>query len=124
NPQNNQSYLSIIHPDFKIGQEKDLKVTSTIEIDGKSYFELESDYLRPLTVIVLNGQVNEKMIKCKVVGYRRGRPKLKNIQSSNKWNIGEIIPFKILEFSQFLDKGGNFNNSVILEVPDSTEKID
>ena len=50
NPNDNRTYLSIIHPDFKTGAEIELKIISTIEIEGNTYFELESDYQRPLTV--------------------------------------------------------------------------
>ena len=78
NPNHNKTYLSIIHPDFKIGQEKDLKIIGSFEIEEKTYFELESDYEKPLTVKALNWQDNLQKIKCKVVGYKKGRPRLKN----------------------------------------------
>lgn len=125
NPNHNRTYLSIIHPDFKIGKEIDLKIISTIEIEGNTYFELESDYQKPLTVRALNWQEALDKVKCKVVGYKRGRPRLKNIQTSNsEWNIGDEIPFKIKEFSQFIDKSGNNIDCVVLEIPNSNDTID
>ena len=125
NPNNNRTYLSIIHPDFKIGTEIELKIISAIEIEGNTYFELESDYQRPLTVRALNWQEELDKVKCKVVGYKRGRPRLKNIQTSNsEWNIGDVIPFKIKEFSQFIDKSNNNIDCIVLEIPNSSDTID
>lgn len=125
NPSHNQTYLSIIHPDFRIGQERDLKIINSFDIDGKTYFELESDFEKPLTVIAFNWQENLNKIKCKVVGYKRGRPILKNMQTSNSvWNIGDIIPFEIKEFSQFTDKSGENIDSVVLEIPNSSETME
>lgn len=124
NPNHNKTYLSIIHPDFKIGQERNLKIINSFEIEGKTYFELESDYEKPLTVRALNWQDNLDKVKCKVVGYKRGRPKLKNIQTSNsEWNIGDVIPFGIKEFSQFTDNSDNIIDCVVLEIPNSSETI-
>ncbi|WP_323788759.1 RNA-binding domain-containing protein [Psychroserpens sp.] len=125
NTTHNKTYLSIIHPDFKIGQERDLKIIGSFEIDEKTYFELESDYEKPLTVRALNWQNNLQKVKCKVVGYKRGRPRLKNIETGNsEWNIGDIIPFTIKEFSQFTDKSDDIIDCVVLEIPNSTETID
>lgn len=121
----NKTFLSIIHPEFKIGEKKELKIINTIDIEGTNYFELESDYIRPLTVIVLPGQENLKTIECEIVSYRSGRPRLKNIQTRiSKWEIGEIYPFKVNGFSQFRDKSNEIIDSVIIEIPDSNEKIE
>ncbi|GHC60992.1 RNA-binding domain-containing protein [Ulvibacter litoralis] len=125
NPNQNKTYLSIIHPDFKIGHERELNIIGSFEIDEKTYFELESDYEKPLTVRALNWQDNLQKVKCKVVGYKRGRPRLKNIETGNsEWNIGDIIPFTIKEFSQFTDKSDNIIDCVVLEIPNSNETID
>lgn len=125
NPNHNKTYLSIIHPDFEIGHERELNIIGSFEIDEKTYFELESDYKKPLTVRASNWQENLKKIKCKIVGYKRGRPRLKNIQTKNsEWNIGDIIPFKIKQFSQFTDKSDRAIDCVILEIPNSNETID
>lgn len=125
NPNHNRTYLSIIHPDFKLGQERDLKILNTLEIEGNTYFELESDYHIPLTVRALNWQEKFKKIKCKVVGYKRGRPRLRNIETRNSiWNIDDIISFKIKDYSKFKDKSENLIDSVVLEIPNSSEKIE
>lgn len=125
NPNHNRTYLSIIHPNFKLGQERDLRILNTLEVEGKTYFELETDYNTPLTVRALNSQENLKNIKCKVVGYKRGRPRLRNIQTSNsEWNVGDIIPFKIKNYGQFKDKSENLIDCVVLEIPDSSETIE
>lgn len=125
NPNHNKTYLSLIHPDFKIGQEIVLKIINTIEIEGSTYFELESDYIKPLTVRALTWQENFGKIKCEVVGYRSGRPRLKNIETrSSEWNIGEIYPFKIIEFNQFNDRSGEPIDAIILEIPNSNERIE
>lgn len=125
NSNHNRTYLSIIHPDFKLGQERDLRILNTLEIEGNTYFELESDYYTPLTVRALSWQGEFKKIKCKVVGYKRGRPRLKNIETGNSiWNIGEVIPFKIKGYSQFKDKSANIIDSVILQIPNSSEEIE
>ena len=124
NPNDNRTYLSIIHPDFKTGAEIELKIISTIEIEGNTYFELESDYQRPLTVRASNWQEKLDKVKCKVVGYRGGRPRLKNIDTSNsEWNIGDIITFKVKEFSQFIDKNSNNIDCIVLEIPNSNDTI-
>jgi hypothetical protein len=124
NPNDNRTYLSIIHPDFKIGAEIELKIISTIEIEGNTYFELESDYQRPLTVRASNWQEKLDKVKCKVVGYRGGRPRLKNIETSNsEWNIDDIITFKVKEFSQFIDKNSNNIDCIVLEIPNSNDTI-
>ena len=124
NPNDNRTYLSIIHPDFKIGAEIELKIISTIEIEGNTYFELESDYQKPLTVRASNWQEKLDKVKCKVVGYRGGRPRLKNIETSNsEWNIDDIITFKVKEFSQFIDKNSNNIDCIVLEIPNSNDTI-
>ncbi len=124
NPNHNKTYLSIIHPDFKIGQERELNIIGSFEIDEKTYFELESDFKKPLTVRAFNWQKTLRKVKCKVVGYGRGRPRLKNIETGNsEWHIGEIIPFSIKEFSQFKDRKDNKIDCVILEIPKSSETI-
>lgn len=125
NTNHNRTYFSIIHPDFKIGQEKDLKIINTLEIEGKTYFELESDFQNTLTVKAFSWQDNLEKIKCKVVGYKRGRPKLRNIEViKSKWNIGDIIPFKINGFSQFKDKSENLIDCVVIEIPNINEEIE
>ena len=91
NQYDNRTYLYIIHPDFKIGTEIELKIISTIEIEGNTYFELESDYQRPITVRASNWQEDLDKVKCKVVGYRRGRPRLKNIEKYHMLCYSENI---------------------------------
>ncbi len=125
NPIDKRTYLSIIHPDFKLGQERELKIINKIDIEEKTYFELESDFILPLTVRAYNWQKKLSRVKCKVVGYKRGRPKLKNIHTANsKWNIGEEISLKIIKFSQIKDRNDNILDCVILEIPNTNEKIE
>lgn len=122
NTKHNKTYLSITHPDFRLGQEKVLTILNILEIEGKTYFETESDFFVPLKVSALKCQKNFSTVKCKVVGYKRGRPILKNIDTSNsKWNIGDVKPFKIKGFGQFYDKNKNTISSIKLDVGNPDE---
>jgi exosome complex RNA-binding protein Csl4 len=123
NLNDNKTYLSIIHPNFEIGQELELKIVKILEIEGEKFYELESNYQKPLTVKVFDWQKNHEFVKCKVVGYKRGRPRLKNIETiNNQWKIGEVKPFKILEFSKIINNSKNEINIVVIQIPDSTER--
>ena len=106
NQNHNRTYFSITHPEFKINEEITLKIKDLIEIKGEKYFELESDYLRPLTVKAYDWQYNFSAIKCKIQGYRKGRPRLVNIELNNKWNIDEIKLFTIIGYEKITTKSG------------------
>lgn len=124
NPKRNFEYLSIIHPEFTIGQEKILSIIKFIEDGNLRFFELESDFRIPLTVKAFAWQKSFTEIKCKVVGYKKGIPKLKNIDNRNDlWKEGDIISLKIQKFGQILDRNGILIDVVCLELPDSKDII-
>ncbi|MCB0474811.1 MAG: putative DNA binding domain-containing protein [Flavobacteriaceae bacterium] len=125
NPNHNKTYLYITHPKFKIGQERDFQIKNIIEVDNRKYFEIESDFIVPLTVKALQWQLDLKTVRCKVVGYKRGRPRLKNVQVSNKyWAINEVYEFKIIGFGKLIDKSENEFECVELEVKDTGDTIE
>ncbi|MEG9328859.1 RNA-binding domain-containing protein [Salinimicrobium catena] len=116
NKHNNKTYLSIVHPDFPVNSEVFLPVLGIIEREGKRYFELKTDFLQPLTVIAFDWQDQLKSIRCKVVGYKRGRPILRNIDTQNcNWNFGELHYFPILEFRKELSKKGKEYDIIVVE---------
>lgn len=124
NSNHNKTYLSITHPEFKIGQVKDLKIKDIIEIEERKYFQIESDFIVPLTLKAFEWQTDLKTVRCKVVGYKRGRPILKNVQVSNKiWTIDEVYEFKIIKFGKLKDKAENEFECVELEIKNTEDTI-
>jgi predicted RNA-binding protein with RPS1 domain len=122
NPNHNKTYLSIIHPKYTLGSTHDFEVTNQIINNEIRYFELKSDYLKPLTVKAFDWQNETNIIKCKVVGYKRGAPKLRNVDTSNKlWEIDETYLFQIHQFSSFENRFGNKIESVILKTKEDEE---
>jgi hypothetical protein len=82
------------------------------------FFQLKSEYYNTLTVGAFHWQ--EKgldKIKCKVVGYRRGKPVLRNIDNTNaEWEINSCKSYKVLGFGICKDKKDNDLPIVKIEV--------
>ena len=122
NQKYNRTYLTIIHPKYKIDSIHNFEITNQFMSEGKLYFELKSDYLKPLTVRALDYQKDASIIKCKVAGYKRGFPKLKNVDTANNfWTIDETYLFQIDKFSSFENKFGNQYQSLILKTKKGEE---
>ncbi len=122
NPNHNKTYLSIIHPKYTLGSTHNFEITNQIINNEIRYFELKSDYLKPLTVRAFDWQNETNIIKCKVVGYKRGVPKLRNVDTSSKlWEIDETYLFQIHQFSSFENRLGNKIESVILKTKEGEE---
>jgi len=121
NPNHNKTYLSLILPKYRLGNEIEFDVINKTTINNTLIFELKSEYSPILTVRGYDWQEEQKKIKCKIVGYKRGRPKLRNIDSRNSnWRIDEIKLFKIKGFGNYIDGKGIEQDAIIIE----TEKGD
>lgn len=117
NQHKNRTYLSLIHPHFPPKKKVLLPISRRIERDGKKYFELESDFSEPLTVIAFEWQGELEDVWCQVWGYRRGRPDLKNIDTRNsEWVLDESKYFPILGFGTVTNRNGRSFDSVEVEV--------
>ncbi|MDA9264447.1 hypothetical protein N9P71_06260, partial [Saprospiraceae bacterium] len=122
NSKHNRTYLNIIHPKYKIDSVHDFEITNRYMSEGKLYFELESDYLKPLTVSAWDYQKDASIVKCKVTGYKRGYPRLKNVDYANSfWTIDETYLFQIDRFSSFENKHGNHFKSLIIKTEEGKE---
>ena len=111
----NKTFLNYIDPNFKIGTECIFEIEEIIEIEGCKYFSLKSDFIKKLTVKAFVWQYDFKEIKCKITGFRRGIPVLKNIDTTNdKWFIGDSKYFKIKGFGKKKFKSGEEFDVVIV----------
>lgn len=111
-----KNFLSLVHPDYKIGSEHDFEIIEKVNQYNNSYFLVNSIYNPPLRVSALNWQSNLKKVKCKVVGYKKGAPVLRNIDPNHpKYKVGELYKFNVKGFGTFLDKRNSLNYSVIIE---------
>ena len=112
-------FLNIIHPDYFLGNEIKLKIINTINSDGRNYFLLETPYLKEITIGCREWQSDLRDVTCKVMGYKRGLPVLKNIDNRNsRWKIGNREFFKITSFGKIRD----FKNNI--EVDGITVQIE
>lgn len=119
-PKVDKTFLYLLSPNYKIGQEKLFEIKGKTEIDKKVYFKVKSEYKKDLIVQALKWQENFSSVKCKVIGYKRGIPKLRNIDLSNKnWEIGKTYFFELQEYGYCEDRKGVKFPTVIVKI-DST----
>lgn len=125
NPFDSKTYLSIIHPKYPLNSIKEFKILRIEEIGDKKFFLLESDYLEFLKVPCFNNQEKFKTITCKVTGYKKGKPVLRNVDTSNsKWKLDNIYSFKVAGEAEIYDKKGVGYPALELIVSDNlTNKI-
>lgn len=117
NPINNKTYLSIIPPKYIIGNEIEFDIKEIKYVDDRIFFELKSEYLFPLSVRSLPWQKDLDTVKCKIVGYKRGKPVLKNIDlRNNEWIIGETKSFKINGYGKISDRRGIERDGFIIKI--------
>ena len=115
NQVSNKTFLNYIDPNFKIGSESFFEIEEIIEIEGKKYFTLKSNFIKKLTVKASIWQYDFKEIKCKIMGYKRGIPVLSNIDTTNdKWIVGERKYFKIKGYGKIKLKNGDEFDTVIV----------
>lgn len=124
---NNQTYYSIIHPNYNINSKNQFVIKGIQETDNKKYFILDSDYFKPLSVICFDGQEELVDVECAIVGYKKGRPVLKNIDSGNKnWTVGDIKEFKIRDQAEIEGKKGDKYDALevfVDEIESKTVKV-
>jgi len=122
NQNHNKTYLSLILPKYRLGNEIEFEIINKKTMDTTLVFELKSEYSPKLTVKAFDWQENQKKIKCRIVGYKRGRPKLRNIDSSNSnWIIGDVKSFKIKGFGNYIDRQGTEHDALIVETEQDEE---
>jgi hypothetical protein len=92
--------ISIINPKYPIDSEIHFEINKIITKNQKLYFELKSNYPKPLTVEAKFFQIDQiEKVRCKIIDYRYGRPYFQNVDLTNcPWVIGETYFFKILNF--------------------------
>jgi predicted RNA-binding protein with RPS1 domain len=120
NPADSKTYLSIIHPKYPWNSIIEFKVLQIEDIDDQKFFLLESDYLELLKVPCFRNQEELNTITCKVTGYKKGKPILKNVDTSNsKWKLNNIYAFKIVGDAEIYDKKGASHSALELIVSDN-----
>lgn len=117
-----KSFFYLVEPEYKIGTELYFEIVKEFESDGNRYFELKSAFNIPLTVRAHLWQERISTVHCRIVDYRRGRPKLKNIDNNNKqWRVGESHLFDIKGFTTFIDLKGNSFDALIIKFENSNQ---
>jgi len=120
NPLNSKTYLSIIHPKYPINSIIKFKVLRIENVEDRNFFLLESDYLENLKVPCFNNQEEFKSISCKVTDYKKGKPILRNVDTSNsKWKLDKIYSFKVAGEAEIYDKKGDIYPALELIVADN-----
>ena len=116
NPTLNKTFLTIIHPEYRIGQVVVFDIEKKVKINDRIYFYLKSEYNRTLSIEAFNWQEKLEKIKCKIVGYKRGFPVLKNIDTSNSnWTFGDNKTFKIKDYGKIQNKKNEDIDAIIIE---------
>lgn len=122
NQNHNKTYLSLILPKYRVGNEIEFEIIDKKTIDNRLVFELKSEYSPKLTVRAFDWQKDQKKIQCRIVGYKRGKPILRNIDSSNSnWLIDEVKLFKIKGFGSYIDNKDIEHDAIILETESGDE---
>lgn len=107
NPFDSKTYLSIIHPKYPLNSTKEFKVSRIEDIGDRKFFLLKSDYFDFLRVPCFRNQEEFKKITCKVTDYKKGKPILRNVDTSNsKWKLDNIYSFKVAGEAEIYDKKG------------------
>lgn len=116
-----KTFLSIVNPKYKIGSSYIFDIIEIKNEGNRSYFVLKNDDEFNLTVVVLPNQEKLEKINCRVMGYRKGVPVLRNIDLTNsEWEINSNRMFKVLGFGFVKGKKDNIINTVIVEVAKNT----
>lgn len=117
-------FLNIIHPDFHLGNEINIKIEKTICIDAKDYFLLKTPYRKEITTYLKEWQSELKDLNFKVMGYKRGIPILKNIDNrNNKWKVGSQEFFKIISYGKIKDyKNDNQLDGIKVQIENDLTK--
>lgn len=104
-----KEFISIMHPDFLVGDEADYEIESISDDEFNRYFILKSDFKIPIKVPKLKHQNEKKRkVRCRILRYKMGEPILRNIDFQNdNFRINEKYKFNIVEFSHFFDRKGN-----------------
>jgi len=122
NRTNSKYFLSLVNPNYKIGYEYSFTVKEIINNETGSYFVLECPFNFNLSVRVLHGQTSLTTVKCKVMGYKRGLPVLRNIDLSNsEWEINKSIKFEVFGFGSISNNKGELINTVIIKTIDDVK---
>lgn len=120
NYRTSKTFLSIIHPSYPINSVITLPITGIECFEEKKQFLLKSDYYKPLKVICFNNQENFKTVSCKVIGYKRGIPILRNVDTRNsRWKLDEIYSFKINSITQIIDKKNVSHTGLDIKIDES-----
>lgn len=115
-----KTYLSIIHPQYPLNSIIKFKVFRIENVEDRNFFLLESDYLEYLKVPCFNNQEEIKSISCKVTYYKKGKPILRNVDTSNsKWTLDNIYSFKVVGESEIYDRKGVRHAALELIVSDN-----
>ena len=121
NSDHNKTYYSLIHPDFQIGNELLMNIEEKREANDKIYFQLKSPF-DGLSIKAFHWQKNLSQIRCKVIGYRRGKPVLRNIDESNpEWVINSLHNFKVVGFGELLNKKNQPFSTVVVKAKEGLE---
>lgn len=119
---NKRNYISLLIPKYKVGRELFLTVRKRDILNGKIILELESEFYPSLTVLGNPWQEDFSEVLCRVVGFRRGLPKLRNIdQRSQDWPKDAVYSFKIKGYGDYADKKGKIHNALIIETSKGEE---
>ena len=117
----NRTYLTIIHPKYPINAKIKFAINDIKEFYYNKYFMLDSDYFEPLSVECFDWQKDLTHVQCRVIDYKRGKPILRNIDTTNsKWNVDDIAEFKIKGKSLINGKRGEKIEALELFI-DNTE---
>lgn len=120
NSYDSKTYLSIIHPKYPLNSIIEFKVVKIEVVGDSKYFILESDYLEFLKVQCFKNQEEFKTITCKVTDYKKGKPILRNVDTSNsKWKLHNIYSFTIAGEVEIYDKKGGKHPALELIVFDN-----
>lgn len=107
NSYDSKTYLSIIHPKYPLNSIIKFKVLKIENIEDRNFFILESDYIENLKVPCFIKQEEFKTISCKITYYKKGKPILRNADTSNsKWTLDNVYTFKIVGESEIYDRKG------------------
>jgi DNA-directed RNA polymerase subunit E'/Rpb7 len=116
--------LSYIQPGFEIGQTKVFSIEDELHLPTGRYFQLQNELGLNLRVKAFEFQSNFKSVKCQVVGYRFGIPRLNNIDyDCHPCKLDHEYFFQIVKFDTDKDRKDQEVATIILSSEQNTNLV-
>ena len=120
----NKTFMTFVPPKYSIGKEVSFKVIDKIFTNDRIYFILKSEYKYRFSVEVFEWQQDLTSLICKVIGYKKGKPVLRNTdRTGSRWEIGKVEEFNVAGFDKYYDENRNVEIDAISVIISNSDTI-